>query len=101
MVQFNKSKIAAIRHVITPNLSFNYTPDFSDEKYGYYKTVQTDSIGNTQQYSIMNNGVYGSPSTGKSGNIFVRNFATNNFFFNCLHLLVFQWCYVFPMPENY
>jgi hypothetical protein len=69
MVQFNKSKIAAIRHVITPNLSFNYTPDFSDEKYGYYKTVQTDSLGNTQQYSIMNNGVYGSPSTGKSGNI--------------------------------
>lgn len=69
MVRFNKSKITAIRHVITPNLSFNFTPDFSDEKYGYYKTVQTDSLGNTQQYSIMNNGVYGSPSSGKSGNI--------------------------------
>ena len=69
MVQFNKSKIAAIRHVITPNLSFRYTPDFSDEKYGYYKTVQSDTLGKTQQYSIMNNGVYGSPSKGKSGNI--------------------------------
>jgi len=69
MVHFNKSKIAAIRHVITPNLSFRYTPDFSDEKYGYYKTVQSDTLGNTQQYSIMNNGVYGSPSKGKSGNI--------------------------------
>ena len=31
--------------------------------------MQTDSLGNTQKYSIMNNGVYGSPSTGKSGNI--------------------------------
>jgi len=69
LVHFNKSKIAAIRHIITPNLSFKYTPDFSAEKYGYYKTVQSDTLGNTQQYSIMNNGVYGSPSTGKSGNI--------------------------------
>ena len=69
MVHFNKSKIAAIRHVITPSLSFKYTPDFSTEKYGYYKTVQSDTLGNTQQYSIMNNGVYDSPSKGKSGNI--------------------------------
>ena len=69
MVQFQKSKIAAIRHVITPNLSFSYKPDFSDEKYGYYKTVQSDTLGNTQQYSIMHNGVFGSPSKGKAGNI--------------------------------
>ena len=69
LVQFNKSKIAAIRHVITPNLSFRYTPDFSAEKYGYYKTVQSDTTGNTQQYSIMQDGVYGSPSKGESGNI--------------------------------
>ena len=69
MVQFNKSKIAAIRHVITPYLNFKYTPDFSTEKYGYYKTVQSDTLGNTQQYSIMNTGVYGSPSKGKTGNI--------------------------------
>lgn len=75
MVQFNKSKIAAIRHVITPNLTFKYTPDFSEEKYGYYKTVQSDTLGNTQQYSIMNTGVYGSPSKGKSGNI---NFGFSN-----------------------
>ena len=69
IIQFNKSKIAAVRHVITPSISFNYNPDFSDDKYGYYKTVQTDSLGNTVKYSIMNNGVYGSPSTQKSGNI--------------------------------
>ena len=75
MVQFQKSKIAAIRHVITPNLSFNYKPDFSDEKYGYYKTVQSDTLGNTQEYSIMHNGIFGSPSKGKSGNI---SFGINN-----------------------
>ena len=69
MVQFQKSKIAAIRHVITPNLSFSYKPDFSDEKYSYYKTVQSDTLGNTQQYSIMHNGIFGSPSKGRAGNI--------------------------------
>ena len=69
MIQIKKTKIAAVRHVITPNLSFNYNPDFSDNKYGYYKTVKTDSLGNTQQYSIMSNGIYGSPSNRKSGNI--------------------------------
>ena len=69
MIKFNKSKIAAIRHVITPNISFNYTPDFSDKKYGYYKNVQKNIEGETEQYSIMNNGVYGSPSKGKKGNI--------------------------------
>ena len=69
MIKFNKSKIAAIRHVITPNISFNYTPDFSDKKYGYYKNVQKNVQGETEQYSIMNNGVYGTPSKGKKGNI--------------------------------
>lgn len=75
LVQFKKSNLAAIRHVISPNLSFRYTPDFSSDKYGYYKTVQSDTEGNTQQYSIMSNGVYGSPSKGKNGNI---NFGLGN-----------------------
>ena len=69
LVQFKKSKIAGIRHVISPNLSFRYTPDFSEEKYGYYKTVQKDNEGNTETYSIMKDGVYGTPGSRKSGNI--------------------------------
>ena len=75
MVQLQKSKIAAIRHVITPNLSFSYKPDFSEEKYGYYKTVQKNVEGETQQYSIMQNGVFNSPPKGESGNI---NFSLGN-----------------------
>jgi len=69
MIQFNKTKIAALRHVISPNLSFRYNPDFSDEKYGYYKTVQKNTEEETEKYSIMNNGIYGSPSKGESGKI--------------------------------
>ena len=75
LLQFKRSKIAAVRHVITPNISFNYRPDFSEEKYGSYKEVQSDTLGGTQKYSIMSNGIYGSPSANKSG---VVSFGINN-----------------------
>ncbi len=44
---FKSGSIKAIRHVITPNISFNYTPSLVKN---YYQTVQTDSIGTT--YSV-------------------------------------------------
>ena len=69
LAQFKKSRIAGIRHVISPSISFRYNPDFSDDRYGYYKTVQIDEDGDTQKYSIMDNGIYGSPSNRKNGNI--------------------------------
>ena len=77
MLKFKKSKIAAFRHVITPNISFNFRPDFSEKRFGYYKYVQSDTLGNTQKYSIMSNGIFGSPSSSKSGNI---GFGINNIF---------------------
>ena len=39
MKQFKKGKIAAIRHVFSPTLSYMYRPDFGENKYGYYKTI--------------------------------------------------------------
>ncbi len=75
--EFKKGKIAAFRHVFTPNVSFAYRPDFSKENYGYYKSVQYDTLGNMKSYSIMQNGIYGSPGTSESGNI---NFSLGNLF---------------------
>ena len=75
IAQFKKGKIAAFRHVLTPNISFSYRPDFSKENFGYYKTIQSDTLGNTQTYSVMQNGIYGSPGSSKSGNI---NFSLGN-----------------------
>jgi len=77
MSQFKKGRISAFRHVLTPNLSFKYNPSFKDEKYGFYKSVQTDSSGNTELYSIMENGIYGSPRKNESGDI---GFSLNNIF---------------------
>jgi hypothetical protein len=76
MFQFRKtSKVQAIRHVITPSVSFSYRPDFSDPKYGFYKQVQKDTLGNLQTYSIFSQGIYGGPGSGKSGMV---NFSLSN-----------------------
>lgn len=65
-------KIQAIRHVITPTVSFSYAPDFGASRYGYYKTYQkTDADGNVSlvQYSPYANELYGVPGTGRTGSI--------------------------------
>jgi len=72
---FRKSKIKQIRHVLTPNISYTYRPDYSLNKYGYYKSVK-DSNGNAQQYSIFQNGIYGTPGGGKSSLVNIS--LTNN-----------------------
>ena len=67
-------KIKTIRHVLTPQVSFNYAPDFSSKSYGYYETYQkTDANGNVSlvEYSPYSNGLYGVPGKGKTGSISV------------------------------
>ena len=76
LVNFGGDKaIKAIRHVVTPSVSFSYRPDFSDPKYGYYQEVQVDSLGNTELRSIYQGFVYGSPSSGESASV---GFSINN-----------------------
>ena len=60
-------RIVAIRHVFTPQVSFNYAPDFSTKRYGYYDSYQrTDANGNVSlvEYSPYSNGLYGVPGRG-------------------------------------
>lgn len=60
------SKIQAFRHVITPTISFSYAPDFSHQKYGYYKAVQSDTTGRVTIYSPFAGNAYSVPSSGRS-----------------------------------
>lgn len=70
MYDFTKKKrdrkIQAIRHVLTPSIGFSYTPDFGDFKYGYYKSLQRDSLGTTQTYSPYAQNAYSVPSSGRN-----------------------------------
>lgn len=66
---FYHTKLIAIRHVISPSLGFNYHPDYSAPKYGYFKKVEVlDDTSHNQftYYSIFENGVYGYPSLGRT-----------------------------------
>ena len=65
-------KIQAIRHVITPSVSFSYAPDFGASRYGYYSSYQrTNPDGSVDlvDYSPYSNGLYGVPGHGKMGSV--------------------------------
>lgn len=67
---WKNSKIMAVRHVLTPSVSFSYAPDFSDRSWGFYDTyVRTDRNGNvtTETYSPFSQGMYGTAPSGKQG----------------------------------
>ncbi|MFM6975961.1 MAG: putative LPS assembly protein LptD [Sphingobacteriaceae bacterium] len=68
-VNFKKGKLMAIRHVVTPSIGFNYRPDFSSSRFGFYKEYQQNAQGDMALYSIFEQGVYGSPGRGKSASI--------------------------------
>ncbi len=60
------SKLQALRHTLTPSLGVSYAPDFSDQKYGFYQTVQSDSLGRHQVYSPYTVNAYGVPGKGET-----------------------------------
>ena len=65
-------KIQAIRHVLTPSLSFNYHPDFSASRYGVWDTYdKVDAQGNktTVDYNRYQGMVYGAPGQGMAGSM--------------------------------
>lgn len=66
MFTFKKGFIKAVRHVINPSISFNYTPDFSEPSLGFYD-FYTNKEGKRVYYSKTENGVFGSPPQGASG----------------------------------
>lgn len=66
------NRIDRFRHVITPQVSFSYAPDFGASHYGYWETYQkTDANGNVSlvQYSPYTGSLYGVPGRGKTGSI--------------------------------
>ncbi len=67
---FLGDKVKMIRHVLTPSVSFNASPDFSSPFFGYYGEYQyMDNQGNpqTKKYSMFPNSLYGVPGQGKTG----------------------------------
>ncbi len=72
MLNFKKGRLQAIRHVMRPNISWNYRPDFSQYYDEYQASLDPDDI---REYTRFQGGVYGTPSRGLSNSI---GFSVNN-----------------------
>jgi hypothetical protein len=75
MKLFKKGKLKGIRHVLTPNASLSYRPDFSESPFNYYYRTRLDTSSREVVQTPFLNSVIGLPPTGKSGLI---SFGLNN-----------------------
>lgn len=78
-MKFLGDKVQMIRHVLTPTVSFGWSPDFGNRGWGVYDYYYyTDQAGNQQRrdYSYFSHGIFGVPGRGKSGVVSV-NLANN------------------------
>jgi hypothetical protein len=74
MFTFKSQNLKAIRHVITPNVSFSYRPDYGQSKYDYYREY-INANGDAVTYSRYVNSMYGNASNGRYGSV---NFSLGN-----------------------
>jgi len=68
----SKSNIKAIRHVMTPSISFNLKPDFSNPGFGMYENIEYFDENNrpvSLRYPYHEGSIFGTASAGKSGSI--------------------------------
>jgi len=68
--------ITGIKHTVTPSITYNYIPDFSEPKWGYYGTY-AGIDGKPVKYSYYERGVFGSAPSGENQSI---GFALSNLF---------------------
>lgn len=66
-----RGPLKAVRHMMSPNVSFNYRPDFGDEVWNYYQIIE-DTLGVDQYYSRYHGFIYGTPGFGSNGQISFR-----------------------------
>ena len=69
-IQYRSEVVKALRHVLTPNLSFSFNPNRDTRQYAY-----TGEEGEFTSFSPFDYGIYGTPSASRRGNI---NFSLQN-----------------------
>lgn len=63
--KFNKGRLKAIRHTISPSVSYSFRPDFSFYDEQYYNPIKNEYVS----YSPYESAMYGSPGKGVSNSI--------------------------------
>ena len=68
--------VESFRHTLMPSVSYVYTPNFADDKWGYYDSY-TQSDGKVVRYDKFQREVFGGASSGQSQSL---NFSLGNIF---------------------
>jgi hypothetical protein len=77
--RWRRGKLAGIRHVLTPNVGLNYTPDFAAKPFGYYYQAYLTPGGQVGYYSPYERSIIGTPGLGQYGTFASTvNFGLNN-----------------------
>lgn len=74
IIQPNTMGIAAVRHVVQPRISYNYTPDYSRPGWGYYSSYQT-SNGKEVIYNRFEREIFDKPGSFENQRL---NFSVDN-----------------------
>lgn len=78
-LKFRRGPLRAVRHVLRPNLSFNWRPDFGQPRWGYVDSTLTDTRypDRYDYYNFYEGAAYlfGTAGTGQSA---LLNFSLNN-----------------------
>jgi len=76
---FRKGKVMGIRHVLTPNVGLNYTPDYAAAPFNYYYQTILDPNGTIVYLSPFEGSVMGIPGMNQYGDFASTiNFGLNN-----------------------
>lgn len=73
--------IKGLRHIVKPSINIGYTPDYTRENLGYFRTVDTDTrdeFNDPITYSIFENSIYERPSV--DGRRLTLGYSINNIF---------------------
>jgi lipopolysaccharide assembly outer membrane protein LptD (OstA) len=68
MFNINTLGVNAIRHIVSPSISYSYSPDFSTDFWGYYDHY-IDSTGNSVEYNKFEKEIFSKPSNQESQSI--------------------------------
>ncbi len=61
-LRFRNGFVRGLRHVIKPNVSLNYSPNYLNPRLGYFPSVQDSlEVERMRMYSIFEGGIYGGP----------------------------------------
>jgi lipopolysaccharide assembly outer membrane protein LptD (OstA) len=68
-LNFRKGKVKTIRHEMTPNVGMNFSPDYTTNSWGYYRSylkpkTNSTSTYDTIKYTIFDNSLYGTAGSG-------------------------------------